>query len=315
MTPKRILGGVLLLALAAYLLTGLTQVRSDERAVVRRFGRVLDEQPGPGLWIGLPWGLERVDRVRVDQVRRVEVGYRPDADEDSLTTPPGQYLTGDHNLVNLQVVVNYAVRHDALADYVVHADEVDGLVARATETVMAEWVAGRTVDDVLLRGKVELPPALAAEVPQQLEAYRLGISILNDASVTLLLPPLQVKGDFDRVTQAQTEIRTSLYRAEQQADKTIQEAKAEKFRSEQLAAAYTNEQKLLAAAEAERFERRLKQYQQMKHDHPDALAAIWWDEMGKLFERMREGGRVDLLDNHLGPDGLDITIVTPPKKK
>ena len=52
----------------------------------------------------------------------------------------------------------------------------------------------------------------------------------------------------------------------------------------------------------------------MKRDNPNALAAIWWEEMGKLFVKMREGGRVDLLDHHLGPNGLDITIVTPKKK-
>ena len=44
-------------------------------------------------------------------------------------------------------------------------------------------------------------------------------------------------------------------------------------------------------------------------------AAIWWEEMGQLFAKLRAGGRVDLLDNHLGPDGLDITIVAPGKKK
>ena len=205
MTPRRTLIAVLIVLLVAYLLTGVTQVRSDERAVVRRFGRVLDYQAGPGLWIGLPWGMERVDRVRVDEVRRVEVGYQPDADEDSPTTPPGQFLTGDHNLVNLQVVVNYAVLHDQLVDYVLHADEVDSLVSRATETVIAEWVAGQTVDDVLLVGKVKLPEEVIAKVPQRLADYHLGIAILESVSVTHLLPPPQVKAAFDQVTQAQTE--------------------------------------------------------------------------------------------------------------
>jgi membrane protease subunit HflK len=314
MTPRRFLVAVLLLALVGYLLTGVTQVRPGERAVVRRFGRVLDQQPEPGLWVGLPWGLERVDRVAVDQVRRVEVGYRPDSDEDSQTTPPGQLLTGDHNLVNVQTVVNYAVAHDAVVDYVVHADEADGLVARAAETAMAEWVAGRTVDEVLLRGKVDLPPWVVQETQRRLEPYRLGVSI-RDASVALLLPPPQVKAAFDQVTQAQTEIRTRLYSAEQEAEKAVRAAEAETYRLEQLAAAYATEQTLLAQAEADRFERRLKQYQEMTRNNPDALAALWWDEMGKLFARLREGGRVDLLDNHLGPDGLDITIVTPSKKK
>ena len=50
--------------------------------------------------------------------------------------------------------------------------------------------------------------------------------------------------------------------------------------------------------------------------NPDFLTAIWWDEIGKLFTKLRETGRIDLLDNHLGGDGLDITIAPPlPGKK
>jgi membrane protease subunit HflK len=314
MTPRRVLAVVVLLLLAGYLLTGLTQVRPGERAVVRRFGRVLAEQPEPGLWVGLPWGMDRVDRVALDQLRRVEVGYRPDADEGNVTTPPGQLLTGDHNLVNVQAVVNYAVQHDAVEDYVVHADEADGLVARATETAMAEWVAGRTVDEVLLRGKVDLPLWLVEQTQQRLKEYHVGVAI-RDASLTWLSPPPQVKPAFDQVTEAQATIRTSLNNAEQEAQRARKAAEADAYRLEQLAAAYANEQTLLARAEADSFERRLKQYQEAKRDNPDALTAIWWDEMGQLFAKMREGGRVDLLDHHLGPDGLDITILTPPKKK
>src|SRR5215204_7096619 len=92
--------------LVLYLLTGVVQVRPGERAVVRRFGRVLEEKPEPGLWIGLPWGMDRVDRVEVDRVRQVSVGYS----EDESGLPSGQVLTGDHNLVNLRVLLYYKVR-------------------------------------------------------------------------------------------------------------------------------------------------------------------------------------------------------------
>jgi membrane protease subunit HflK len=310
---RRFLYVLLGVLLVGYLLTGVTQVRPGERAVVRRFGRVLDRRPEPGLWVGLPWGMDRVDRVAVDQVRRVEVGHQPDAEEGDVT-PPGQLLTGDHNLVNLRAVLNYAVRPGGEEDYVVHAEKADGLVARAAETAMAEWVAGRTVDEVLLRGKVELPRWLADETQRRLEPYRLGVEV-RDATVSYLLPPAEVKGSFDRVTEAQTEIRTRLYRAEQEAEQELRRAEAEKYRLEQMAAAYAGERRLLAQAEAESFERRLKQYQKLRQTNPDALSAIWYDEMGKLFARMKEGGRIDLLDNRLGPDGLDITVVTPPPKK
>src|SRR3954463_9497897 len=99
----------LLIATAAlYLLTGPTQVGPDERAVVRRFGKVV-ARPGPGLWVGLPWGMDRVDRVPVRTVRQLNIGYDPATASDVKGTPVGQLLTGDQNLVNVQLVLDYAI--------------------------------------------------------------------------------------------------------------------------------------------------------------------------------------------------------------
>ena len=76
------------LALLLSLLTGLTQVQPGERAVVRRFGRVLDYRPEPGLYVGLPWGIDRVDRVAVERLRSVQVGYQKRDDEDTSGATP-----------------------------------------------------------------------------------------------------------------------------------------------------------------------------------------------------------------------------------
>src|SRR4051794_7962647 len=99
---------IVLLAVAAYLLTGLAQVGPDERAVVRRFGKVV-AHPGPGLWVGLPYGMDRVDRVPVREVRQKEVGFDDALDAETRGTPPGQFLTGDQNLVNVRLVLDYAI--------------------------------------------------------------------------------------------------------------------------------------------------------------------------------------------------------------
>jgi modulator of FtsH protease HflK len=296
------------LVLVAYLATGVAQVQPGERVVVRRFGRVV-AKPGPGLWVGLPWGIDRVDRVPIDLVKSVTVGFQPGSDEGPFT-PSGQLVTGDHNLVNVQVVLDYAVREDEVEAFVLHAERVDGVVARAAESVLADWVAGRGVDDVLLNGKGHLPPALVRRVQERIEPYGLGIQ-LQAASVAYLLPPDDVRHAFDEVTRAQAAIRTREQEARQVAERRKWEAETERVRLEQTTAAYAYERIELARAEAETFVKRLEQYHRLRQSNPDVLSAIWWDEMGRLLARMKENGRIDLLDNHLGADGLDITHFAP----
>src|SRR5262249_35223204 len=150
---RRALLLVLVLGLVGYLLTGVVQVRRGERAVVRRFGRVLEYKPEPGLWVGLPWGMDRVDTVVVDAEQSLTVGYQEAEEGDDRVVPAGQLLTGDHNLVNVQVVLYYKVRPEEVAEYVAQADRVPALLSRLVEAAMAAWVAGRDVDDVLLNGK------------------------------------------------------------------------------------------------------------------------------------------------------------------
>jgi membrane protease subunit HflK len=301
---------LLAVALVVYLLTGLTQVRPGERAVVRRFGAVV-ARPGPGPWFGLPWPMDRVDRVQLSFLRPVVLGFVANAED---RTPAGQLLTGDHNLVNVQVLLHYAVGDgdEALDEFSLHRDRTDGLVARAAETALAEWVAAHGIDEALLTGKDRLRGFLVERTQEQLRAYRVGVAV-KVAEVTYLAPPDEVKGEFDNVTRAQTAIRTREYEARQDERRILQGARAQAYQEGQRAEAYAYERLALARAEAEAFTKRLAQYRRLRADNPDVLAAIWWDEMGKVFLRLKEAGRIDLLDNHLGADGLDITQFAPSK--
>lgn len=304
---------------AAYLLTGVRQIRPGERAVVRRFGRVLDDKPVPGLWVGLPWGMDRVDRVPVNLVRRIDVGYQP-ADEENGAAPvpaAGQLLTGDHNLVNVRVAVHFAVAagDDALVHYVLNEDRLDGLVVRAVESALAEWAAGRRIDDVLIRGKAELPEAVVSAARERLRPYELGVEV-QSVSVAHLLPPEEVKPAFDDVTRAHAAIRTREEDALRQAGRRLGEEQSQAYAKAQRAAAYADEQRRSAEADAVSFEKRRQEYERLRAGNADVLTALWWDQMARLFAGMRESGRLDLLDNHLGADGLDILSAPAlPRKK
>jgi membrane protease subunit HflK len=308
----RWLWAIPVLLLLGWLSTGVTQIRPGERAVVRRFGAVV-AQPGPGLWIGCPWGIDRVDRVQVDRVKQARIGYDPDLQDTSNATPNGQLLTGDHNLVNIGAVVDYTVRPDRVEEFLVQQERVEGLVGRCAESALAEWVAGRTVDEVLLTSKAALPQWLVERVQKRLEPYGLGVQV-QAASITHLMPPEEVKSDFDNVTREQTAIETVVNKAREKANQVRRSAESDRYQKEQETAAYVNRQLTMAETDAQAFSRRLEQYRTLRTKNPDILAAIWWDEMGRVFERMNKNGRIDVLDSHLGSDGLDITQFGPQRK-
>lgn len=306
---------LILLLLAAYALTGVHQVRPDERAVVKRFGRVV-ARPGPGLWVGLPWGLDRVERVPVARVQRVTVGFGVGPEEEWPAIPAGLLLTGDENLVNGRVHVDFAVAEGdaALDDYVMNRDRVEGVIAREAEAALAEWAAGRAVDDILLTGSGDLPRWLAPRLQARLEPYRLGVRVQH-ASVALLAPPDEVRRDFERVNQAEAVNRTREARAKQEREQRRRDAENAEYRYQQEAKAYAEAREAIAHAEAGAFRQRVEQYHRLRKDHPNILAAIWWDEMSKVFLDLKDRGRIDVLDNYLGPDGLDISRLVPPRKK
>jgi membrane protease subunit HflK len=295
--------------------TALTRIAPGERGVVRRFGRVLDHKPGPGLHRGLPWGIERVDRVPVGMVRRVSVGFTGAEVDDTSGTPAGQLLTGDHNLVNVQAEIDYKVIEDQVEKFALQADRVEPLLARLAEAALAEWIAGRNVDDVLVFGKRDLPAYVRDVLQDRLRPYDLGIEV-ERASIIRLNPPDEVKAAFDEVAKAQTRKGTQTNQAEQEAESKLNDTRAEVFQKERLAAAYSKEQQLAAEAEAAAFLKQLAQYRALATSDPAYLNTLWLDQMTRIYARMKDAGRIDVLDHYLSKEGLTITqFPLLPKRK
>src|SRR5581483_9026407 len=124
------------LAAAAWLLTGVYVVRADERAVVRRFGAVVAERVPPGLHVGLPWGIDVVDRLRIHEQQRLTVGFEaPDALLGRQADPiQREFFTGDQNLVNVELLLQYTVA-DGRAYLFSAADRTASLRAAAEAAV------------------------------------------------------------------------------------------------------------------------------------------------------------------------------------
>ena len=116
--------GILVLFLAAHLASGFYVVGADERAVVRRFG-ALDAEVGPGMHYRLPWPVDRLDVVKTTSVMKVGVGFAIPIGESAA--PSGmELLTGDTNIVNAALVLQYVIRDPA--EFLFQIDEPQAFV-------------------------------------------------------------------------------------------------------------------------------------------------------------------------------------------
>ena len=304
---------LLALMIVVWLLTGVRRVGPDERAAVLRFGRLV-ATPGPGLFIGLPWGMDRVERVKTAQVRRLIVGYRPET-LDGESAPAGQFLTADQNVVAAQLAIDYVVADgpEGLADFVRQRDQVGPILAAYAESLASNWFAGRPVDSALLEGSARLAGLMPEQLQAKCDREQLGVRV-TQVSVPWLAPPEEVRIAFDEVTKAQTAMRTAEDRAKQEASTRKQAAATLENTLGQQALATADETLTLAQAEAGTFLNRLTAYRQAKATNNDILTLIWWEEMGRTLQAMRGRGRLEPLDAAIGPAGLDINQWVRPGK-
>jgi modulator of FtsH protease HflK len=99
---------LLLIALATLVVlwfaSGIYMVNPGHVGVVRTFGKET-ARTQPGLHYRFPWPFQRTDIVSVEQVRRIEVGFQAGKRvyEEALM------LTGDENIVEAQMVIQYRV--------------------------------------------------------------------------------------------------------------------------------------------------------------------------------------------------------------
>lgn len=289
-------------------LTGLVEVRPGERAVIRRFGAFQPFKPGPGLHIGFPVGIDQVERVSVDRIQTLAVGFDPEVDSEEAqdaarrrgesANPPGQLLTGDHNLVDVRVVVAYQVPEEGLEAFVLARERVEPILGRLTEASLTEWVAGQRVDNVLLDGKQLLPMALAKDLRAKLPPYDLGVRIL-DVRVVHLAPPEQVKKAFEAVSRELANIRTKETRAKQEQFARLEAARADVRRIDQGAEGYAYTRLELAARNAVRFAQRLAVLVEATRTNPKYLQQLWAEERAEVLRQLQKTGQLGLIDSML----------------
>ena len=249
--------------MAVYLAAGFYVVRGNEKAAVRRFGRAIRTPEnrvaleGSGLHYTLPWPCSDIDRVNLNEMRTLSIGMGEVAEPGaggflrSLEAEnQSQFLTGDKNILHLQINAQYHVAEPAVEDFLFRSAAPERQLERIVASVATDLIAQSGVDFVQPLGQVELNGLLTAGVRRLAEEQRLGLEI-DDVAINAVYPPILVKSYFLDVTNARADKVNFINAGMAYAEARHSAAKAEARSTLDEAASYR--QQTVESARAERI--------------------------------------------------------------
>ena len=251
----------LLVALGVWLASGIYIVGPGEMGVIRQFGKEVD-QTSPGLRYRFPWPIQTHDVVHLARVRRAEIGLRTDPFGKVSPEPrEALMLTGDENIVDAQLFVQYIVKDPSQFLFRVRQPEA---VLKASAEVALRSVAGRnTIDYTMTEGRVVVQDEIKKYLQTLLDEYQTGLMV-TEARLLVVDPPEEVKDAFHDVVRAWEDRERLMREAEGYREDLIPKAKGEAAQVVRSAEAYKEQRVIRAQGDATKFLDVLKAYKKAK---------------------------------------------------
>ena len=299
---RYISGNIVKIIVVIYFLSGIYIVKPGEAAVVTRFGKVVSPKVSEGLHYRLPWPVDKETIVSVSEVRRESVGLlSPEPEHPKHMEQPVklQVLSGDTNIIDYEVIVQYQVREPAA--YLFNIDYAPYQTVRdAVRAAVTKISAETAVDNILTSERQSVLNRLQKETQTLLDSYNSGLAVVS-VNFQKAYPPDEVADAFRDVSSAREDKSKTVNEAEGYKNSVIPEARgqAQKLITEasSSATAQINE----ASGSAVAFNEILTQYRTNSSIYGEQVTRfrLYLERMEKIFPRIatyivKPGERVNL---------------------
>lgn len=288
--------------LAMWLITAIYVVPADQQAVVTRFGAVVEPRVMPGIHIALPWPLDRVSKLKVQQTQRLVVGGDlPDTVIGRSQPVQSQFITGDQNIIQMRVVVQYSV--GVPVDYLFRSENVAKVAGAAVEAALARRIARRPVDAILTTEKAAIQDEVRAAAQRVLNEYHAGVQ-LSTINLEAVTPPPEAADAFRDVASARADSARIVNEAQGYANTVIPKARGEAQQLLDAAEAYKQRKINESQGDAARFTQVAAEYAKA----PEVNGRrVYMEALETILPRIKKL----IVDNN---GNLDLTIIRKGEK-
>jgi membrane protease subunit HflK len=262
-------GSILLIVFVLVLFIGYSvffTIESGSVGVIQRFGKyVRTAQPGPNF--KLPFGIERVTKVRQDRIYKEEFGFQSDPGQfgtvyssASDTASISLMLTGDLNVAVVPWIVQYKIKDPY--NYLFKVKDATGLLRDLSESSMRLVVGDRSINEVITK-RDEIAVEAHRVLQEELDKAETGINIVT-VEMKKTNVPTPVQPSFNEVNQATQEKEKMIYQAREDYNKAIPAARGEAERTIKAAEGYALDRVNRAKGDAARFKDLYSEYVKAK---------------------------------------------------
>ena len=279
--------GVLLIVVAALLVWGFSgffKVEPDELGAVLRFGKYTRDAQ-PGLNYHLPYPIETVLTPKVTRVNRIDIGMRliedPRRTSQQIRDIPEEslMLTGDENIVDVDVSEFWQVKVGGAKDYLFNIQNPEGTVKAVAESAMREVVGRSDIQPILTGARQSIETSVHELMQKVLDTYQAGVQV-TQVQMQKVDPPAQVIESFREVQAARADLVRLQNEAETYANQKVPEAKGQASKILQDAEAYKSQTVAEATGQASRFG---KVYEEYKKAPQVTRQRIYLETMERVF--------------------------------
>ena len=266
---------ILGLALVLWLATGIYTVAPAEQAALRLFGEYTGTPAGPGLhWYWpAPIGTRNIEAVT--ETRTMNLGFRTtDLGGRIDFQNEARMITGDRNIVDVQMVVQYRIKDlgaflfevgdpGELSRGILEGSPEGRTLKDATEAALRLIAGQRSIDGVLTTEKDQVQADTKRLLQELLDEYNTGIQVL-EVKLQDVKAPGEVRDAFQDVVRARQEKDTLINQAQEYQLSIIPQARGEAEQIVRAAEAFKQEKIERATGEAARFLAVLREYEKSR---------------------------------------------------
>lgn len=230
-TSFRVLKFLMYAVVIWLLFSGVFQVQQNQKAIVLRFGK-LKAVYGPGFHFALPYPIDSVEKVNVEELKTIEIDKTFWHREITAGNPPmplipslenGYTLTSDANIIHSKWVLRYKINDPV--KYLLDIGKPDALLLNILNNAIIEGSSQFTVDEATRNNIQDFRQVVERVFLKKLHiAGHADTFAVQAVNISAVKPPLQTEEAFAAVINAEQERDRKLSDARGEANRIRNEA-------------------------------------------------------------------------------------------